>query len=71
MSKTIDNIIKKLENVKDALDNELDNKRARYDNHSEKWFDTDAAIDAEATIDAMEAASDSIGDAIDCLEEIE
>ena len=71
MSKTIENIIKKLESAKDALDNELDSKRARYDNHSEKWFDTDAAIDAEATIDLMQDASDSIGDAIDYLEEIE
>lgn len=71
MSKTIENIIKKLESAKDALDNELDSKRARYDDHSEKWFDTDAAIDAETTIDLMQDASDSIGDAIDYLEEIE
>lgn len=71
MSKVIESIIKKLEGVRDTLAEELDKSRARYDKHSERWFETDAAIDAEEAIDTMEEASGYIEDAIDCLGNVE
>lgn len=71
MSKKIDTIIEKLQGIKDTLDEHREERQEKYDNHSDRWYDTDAASTEEENISYLEEAVDHLGEAIESLESIE
>lgn len=78
MSKKIDKLIDRIENVKtelerirDDIQTEQSTRQDKFDDHSEAWYESDAAELAEERIEALCDASDSLEDAIDYLEGVE
>lgn len=67
----IEKLRSKLEGIQEEIDNLASEMQDTYDNRSERWQDSETGEEYQEKIDALEEASQSVGDAIDTLSEVE
>lgn len=69
MSKKIEKIKDKLEDLQAELTEMAQKAQEYYDSRSEKWLESDAAPALEEKINAFEDAASSVGDAVTYIED--
>lgn len=67
----VEKLRSKLEEIQEEIDNLASEMQDTYDNRSERWQESETGEEYQEKIDALEEASQSVGDAVDTLSEIE
>lgn len=67
----IEKLRSKLEEIQEEIDILASEMQDTYDSRSERWQESETGEEYQETIDALEEASQSVGDAVDTLSEVE
>ena len=67
----IEKLRSKLEEIQEQIDNLASEMQDTYDSRSERWQESEKGEEYQETIDALVEASQSVGDAVDTLSEVE